>query len=92
MLWPLLGLAFEKQDITDFIPNMLNALLTDPGAYVPELVGAAIIFWFCWTLLRKRMVYSFIRYEKPADSFQTKAITEQALMMIGVRHTACSAG
>ena len=62
ILWPILGFAFEKQDITNFVPNMLSALLTAPEVYVPELVGAAIIIWFSWTLLHKRRVYSFIRH------------------------------
>lgn len=62
IFWPLLGFAFEKQDITDFIPNTLNALFTDPEVYVPELVGAAMLIWFSWTLLHKRKVYSFIRH------------------------------
>ncbi|MEE9583292.1 MAG: metal-dependent hydrolase [Dehalococcoidales bacterium] len=66
VLWPLLGFAFEKQDITNFIPNMFNALFTDPRVYVPELVGVAIIIWFSWILLHRRRVYSFIRFGRPS--------------------------
>jgi len=61
LLWPLSGFAFERQDITNWIPNTLNALLTDTKVYVPELVGAAIISWFTWVVLRKRRIYSFIK-------------------------------
>lgn len=62
MLWPLLGSAFERHDITNYLPGLLNTLLTNPEVYVPELVGAAILIWFSWILLHQRRVYSFIRY------------------------------
>lgn len=62
LLWPLFGFAFEREDITEWIPNTLNSLLTKPEAYVPELVGVAIIIWFTWTVLRRRKFFSFIKY------------------------------
>ena len=62
LLWPLFGFAFEREDIIDWLPNTLQALLTKPEVYVPELVGGAIIIWFIWVVLRRRKLYSFIRY------------------------------
>lgn len=62
LLWPLYGLTFGKIDITNLIPKMLYALITDPEVYVPELVGAAIITWFAWILLRERKTLFFIKY------------------------------
>ena len=62
LLWPLFGFAFEREDITDWIPNILNSLLTKPEVYVPELVGGAIIIWFTWIVLRRRKFFSFIKY------------------------------
>ena len=54
LFWPLYGFVFEKGDITDWIPNIFNALLTQPSVYVPEIVGAVIIICFAWISLRKR--------------------------------------
>ena len=62
LLWPVLGLAFERADLTDWMRNMLYALLTSPQVYVPEVVGAAIIIWFAVELVRKRKVFAFIKY------------------------------
>jgi inner membrane protein len=62
LLWPFFGFAFEREDITDWLPNTLQALLTKPEVYVPELVGGAILIWFIWVVLRRRKLYSFIRY------------------------------
>jgi len=62
LLWPVLGLALERTDLTDWMPNMLYALLTSPEVYVPELVGAAIIIWFAVELVRKRKVFAFVKY------------------------------
>jgi len=62
LFWPLLGLAFEKADIGDWVLGMLHALLTNPAVYLPELLGAVVLIWFAWLLLRRRKIYSFIRY------------------------------
>ncbi len=62
LFWPLLGFTFEKADVSNWIPNIFHALLTDPAVYVPELVGAGILIRFVWLLLRKRKMHSFIKY------------------------------
>ena len=62
LFWPLYGFTFEPADTTDWIQDMLYALFTDPGAYVPELLGAGILIWFMVALLRRRRIYAFIRY------------------------------
>ena len=62
LLWPVYGLAFERADLTDWMSNMLYALLTYPEVYIPELVGAVIIIWFTVELVRRRKVFAFVRY------------------------------
>lgn len=62
LLWPFLGFTFPKEDITDWLPGTLHALLTNPSVYVPELLGAVILIWFAWILLRRKKVSLFIRY------------------------------
>ena len=64
LFWPLLGLSFKGTDFSNWIPNILQALLTKPDVYVPELVGAAVLIWFAWLLYRSRKIYSFIKHEK----------------------------
>ena len=66
LFWPLYGFTFEPADITDWLQNMLYALLTEPEVYVPELLGMGILIWFVVTLLRRREILAFIRYGQVA--------------------------
>jgi membrane-bound metal-dependent hydrolase YbcI (DUF457 family) len=61
LLWPVFGFAFHRTDLTDWLPNILLALLRDPVVYIPELVGAAILAWFSIKLVRKRKIRNFLR-------------------------------
>ena len=62
LLWPILGLSFEKLELTGWIEGIWHALLTDPAIYIPELIGLFVLIWFLWILLRKRTFYAFARY------------------------------
>lgn len=62
LLWPIYGFVFERIDLTFWTPNILDALLTEPEVYLPELVGATILIWFAQTLVRRRKVCAFIKY------------------------------
>ena len=62
LFWPGFGFGFSRADISDWIPNILHALVSDPEVYVPELLGAAILIWFALTLWRRRKIYAFIRH------------------------------
>ena len=61
LLWPIYGLAFEKIDLTRWTQNILYVLRTDPGTYVPEIVGAMILVAFVAMLVRRKRVYPFIK-------------------------------
>lgn len=61
LLWPFYGLAFEKVDITEWLPGIFDALLTNPATYLPELVGAVILVWFAIILLLRRKVFRFLK-------------------------------
>lgn len=61
LLWPLYGSAFEPVDLSDWTLRLLRALLHDPGAYLPEILGGAILIWFLYALVRRNMVYAFIK-------------------------------
>ena len=61
LLWPIYGLAFERKDLTYLMHRILQALLTDPSAYVPEIVGFMILAAFMAVLVRRKKVYPFTR-------------------------------
>jgi len=61
LFWPVYGLTFDRMDVSDWIPNILHALLTDPATYLPELVGAIILLWFAVTLMLRRQALHFLK-------------------------------
>ena len=61
LLWPLYGLAFESIDLSHWLQGIFHELLTNPVAYIPELIGALILIWFTLVLVRRRRVFAFIR-------------------------------
>jgi membrane-bound metal-dependent hydrolase YbcI (DUF457 family) len=61
LLWPFYGFRFPPEDVSKWGSNMLHELLKDPGIYVPELIGAVILAWFIWMLVRDGKVYAFIK-------------------------------
>ena len=62
LLWPILGLNFERIDLSSWAANIFYALLTDPAVYMSELAGAVVLIWFTWVLLHRRKAYTFIKY------------------------------
>ena len=64
LLWPLFGLDFKRVDLSDWVTNIFQALLTEPAVYLPELIGAAILIWFTWTLLYRKKTRAFLKYGK----------------------------
>ncbi|MFC1847039.1 metal-dependent hydrolase [Chloroflexota bacterium] len=61
VLWPLYGWAFPREDLADWVPETLLALVKNPAVYIPELIGAAILIWFACFLLRRRKTLIFIK-------------------------------
>ncbi|OGO07768.1 MAG: hypothetical protein A2Y92_01385 [Chloroflexi bacterium RBG_13_57_8] len=64
LFWPLLGLEFEKEELTGWLWNIFKALITQPGMAVPEIIGLGVLAWFGLTLLFKKKVGFFLRYGK----------------------------
>lgn len=60
LLWPLYGFAFEKVNLTGWTGGLFYALLHNPGVYLPELIGGAILLLLAWTLVRRRGVKAFL--------------------------------
>ena len=62
LFWPLNGFTFARGDATTWIPGMLEALMTDPQVYIPELVGLAVLVWFLLTLVWSHKVFYFLKW------------------------------
>lgn len=61
LLWPLYGLSFQRIYFRSWIQHLFSILLNEPLVSIPEIVGAGIIIWFAWLLLRRGKLYIFIR-------------------------------
>jgi membrane-bound metal-dependent hydrolase YbcI (DUF457 family) len=64
LFWPLLGLAFEKEELTDWLSNIFKALLAHPGRIVPEIIGLAVLVWLALALVYRKKVGYFLKYGK----------------------------
>jgi inner membrane protein len=60
LLWPVYGWAFERVDLSHWPQDMLYALMTNPGVYIPEITGAIILIVFMIWLVYRRKVYAFV--------------------------------
>jgi inner membrane protein len=64
LFWPLLGLTFEKEELINWLSNILKALFSEPGIYIPELTGLVILLWFGLTLAFRKKIGAFLKYGK----------------------------
>jgi len=62
LLWPVHGLTFEPEDLTNWAQNLLLGLITNPRLFIPELIGGAILVWFAVILIRRKKLFAFLRY------------------------------
>ncbi len=62
LLWPLYGWSFPQgnPDILLWMEEMLTGLITNPGTYIPEIVGAVVLLIFIWRLIRLKSLARFI--------------------------------
>jgi len=60
-LWPAFGLAFERENLTDWEVSRFSDLVSRPDVYVPEIIGGIVLLWFFWVLLRNRSFWAFIK-------------------------------
>jgi hypothetical protein len=65
LLWPLYGWSFAPVDISDWFPRMLQRLVTDPQAFIPEIIGGLIIAQFAVRLLLAGSAWAFVRSGSP---------------------------
>lgn len=58
--WPLLG-PFQRVETTGWLSNILHALTSDPGTYIPEIIGLIILLLMGYGLIVRENIGSFIR-------------------------------
>lgn len=66
LLWPLYGLSFDRY-YTDLyswsgIQHAVEEVLARPIIVLPELIGAVVVIWFLWRLVKTSHLYAFLRY------------------------------
>ena len=62
LLWPLLGLDFDRVEINGWITNAVYRLITSPSLFIPEMVGAIILITFTWALIRTKKIGTFVKW------------------------------
>jgi inner membrane protein len=62
LFWPLLGLEFDKTDVTGWLSGILDKLQTNPEVYIPELIGFMILLLFGFVLVFRSQVLDFIKW------------------------------
>ncbi len=61
LLWPLYGFAFERVNLSHWLQNIVDALLSNPGVYIPEIAGAIILVTFLTWMIKRQHLYAFIK-------------------------------
>ena len=58
--WPLLG-PFHRIDTTNWLSDMIHGLPSNPGWYIPEIIGLLIILLVGYRLIVGKRMRNFIR-------------------------------
>lgn len=61
LLWPALGWEFPASGVTDLWRTLWQALISQPSAYVPEIIGILIFGIIGVRLITKRRLRDFLR-------------------------------
>jgi hypothetical protein len=55
------GWAFPERDLDNYLGSTLDGLISNPAAYVPELIGGLILACFALLLVRRNGVRAFVK-------------------------------
>ena len=58
--WPLLG-PFQRIETTGWVSNIIQALFSNPGVYIPEIIGLIIILLMGYGLIVRKSSLNFVR-------------------------------
>lgn len=60
LFWPLFGWEFEKRVYDDWLGGIWEALLTNPGVFIPEIIGGLLLAAFFWDIIRQGRLRHFL--------------------------------
>ena len=61
LLWPFMGITFDKYDYGNLLSLWWNEFLHVPSVYIPEWIGIAIVVAFASFLIWRREVKHFLK-------------------------------
>ncbi len=61
LFWPVYGLSFPRENVSDYLSILLHELTTEPKVYIPEALGLIVFIFFVGWLIKKRVFWRFIR-------------------------------
>jgi len=64
LFWPLMGLSFPREDLSDFLVGMFKEMFTNHYILTTELIGLLIVIWFMGWLISKRKLGAFVLHGK----------------------------
>ena len=64
LFWPWLGFRFPSVDLEGWARNVWEALFSDPGVYIPEVIGLVILLVLGIYLLKRRGLIVFLKRGK----------------------------
>jgi inner membrane protein len=64
LFWPFMGASFPREEIDNALIYWWNGLITEPGTYIPEIIGFVIIVALLWLLIKRKKVLAFILHGK----------------------------
>jgi len=62
LFWPFAGPIPRGEEAEDWFSHLLTTLLTNPAAYLPEIVGAILLVPLLWVVLRWSGLRRFLRF------------------------------
>ena len=61
LVWPFNGFSFPSENVTSWVVDRLADLIREPVVIIPEVIGAIILVWFAWLLLKNKKMRLFLK-------------------------------
>jgi len=61
LFWPYYGLNFPERPEGNWAQSSLERLVSDPGYYIPEIVGLGIILFYIIKIYKSKQIKRFIK-------------------------------
>jgi inner membrane protein len=62
LFWPVMGWSFPKIELENWAGGIWHALFHEPGVYIPEIIGLAVVLWFAVWVIWRRKAGVFLKY------------------------------